>query len=111
MYSNKSEFDKVVIDRWMWAGSHSEAGAVSVRSDHREAVSGQEVSAYSEGDEARVVPGHKVLKTAEEQIIQYPTCRNRICTHNTCYLLTKYVDIDEILKAIGAFTTYLHNDA
>lgn len=55
-------------DRWRWAGSHPQAGAVRVRSDHREAVSRHVASAHGEGDEAGEVPGHKVLKRAEDQI-------------------------------------------
>lgn len=64
---------QTVIDRWTsWAGSHPEAGAVCVGSDHGEAVSRQVASAHGEGDEAGVVPGHKVLQRAEEgiQILQ-----------------------------------------
>lgn len=57
-----------MIDRWRWAGSHPEARAVCVGPDHGEAVSWQVVSAYSEGDEAGEVPGHKVLKRAEDGI-------------------------------------------
>lgn len=53
--------------RWGWAGSHPQAGAVRVRSDHREAISWHVASAHSEGDEAGEVPGHKVLKRAEDQ--------------------------------------------
>lgn len=51
-----------VMDRWERAGSHPQAGAVCVRSDHGEAVSWQVESADSKGDEAGEVPGHKVLK-------------------------------------------------
>lgn len=54
-------------DRWRCAGSHPEAGAVCVGADHGEAVSWQVASAYSEGDEAGEVPGHKVLKGAENR--------------------------------------------
>lgn len=50
------------MDRWERAGSHPQAGAVCVRSDHGEAVSWQVESADSEGDEAGEVPGHKVLQ-------------------------------------------------
>lgn len=48
----------------MKTGSHPEAGAVCVRADHGEAISRKVASAHSEGDEAGVVPGHKVLKRA-----------------------------------------------
>lgn len=53
-------------DRWEWAGSHPQAGAVCVGADHGEAVSWQVASAHSEGDDAGEVPGHKVLKRARD---------------------------------------------
>lgn len=59
---------KIVSDRWRRVGSHPEAGAVCVGADHGEAISWLEASAHSEGDEAGIVPGHKVLKGAENGI-------------------------------------------
>lgn len=56
-----------VIDRRKRAGSHPQAGAVRVGSDHGEAVSWQVASAHGEGDEAGEVPGHKVLKRAADR--------------------------------------------
>lgn len=44
-------------------GSHPEAGAVSVGSDHGEAISWQVASAHGEGDEAGEVPGDEVLQS------------------------------------------------
>lgn len=52
-------------DRREWVGSHPQAGAVCVGSDHGEAVSWQVASAHSESDDTGEVPGQKVLKRAE----------------------------------------------
>lgn len=81
---------QTVIDRWTsWAGSHPEAGAVCVGSDHGEAVSRQVASAHGEGDEAGVVPGHKVLQRAggNSNITDWSTERFRHLT--LFYFLTR----------------------
>lgn len=59
---------QIVIDKWKWAGSHPEAGAVCVSADHGEAVPRQEASAHGEGDEAGEVPGHEVLEGGEDGV-------------------------------------------
>lgn len=46
-------------------GSHPQAGAVGVGSDHGETVSRQVASAHCEGDDAGEVPGQKVLRREE----------------------------------------------
>lgn len=60
---------QTVSDRWEWAGSHPQAGAVCVGSDHGEAVSCLVASADGESDDAGEVPGQKVLKTGK--IVDY----------------------------------------
>lgn len=56
---------QTVSDRWELAGSHPQAGAVCVGSDHGEAVSCLVASADGESDDAGEVPGQKVLKTGK----------------------------------------------
>lgn len=72
-----------MIDRQKWAGSHPEAGAVCVGADHGEAVSWQEASAHSEGDQAGEVPGHKVLKRDENGIQKSWIIHQTACGNNS----------------------------
>lgn len=49
-------------------GSHPQAGAVGVGSDHGEAISWQVAPAHREGNDAGEVPGQKVLKRDENWV-------------------------------------------